>query len=312
MNTLHLVRPELRRFLAEFPVPKVTQDTFRLIRENAVPPVLPAEDPGLEVTERIVPGPKGEPEVRVVVYRPIGITDAMPAILHIHGGGYVFGAPEGDDEPNRKLCRDLGCVVVSVDYRLSPETAFPGPLEDCYAALAWLSANAAALNVDAGRIAVKGESAGGGLAAGLALLARDRAEIPLLYQCLTYPMIDDRAVHDPHPWTGEFVWYRESNHFGWSAYLGTEPGGPGVSPYAAPARADDLAGLPPTLIVAGALDLFLEEDLEYARRLTRAGVPVELIVYPGVYHGFPMAGETELMRRYERDTAEALRSALAR
>jgi acetyl esterase/lipase len=214
------------------------------------------------------------------------------------------------DAGNRQLATELGCVIVSVDYRLAPETPFPGPLEDCYAALRWLHDGAAKLGVDPARIATKGESAGGGLAAGLALLARDRGEIPIAFQCLTYPMIDDRPPADPNPYVGEFVWTPKSNRFGWRAYLGREPGGDDVSPYAAAARADDLAGLPSTLIIAAALDLFLEENLEYARRLARAGVAVELQLYPGAVHGFQMAGESELGRRYHRDCRDALAAAL--
>ena len=183
-------------------------------------------------------------------------------------------------------------VGYQVDYRLSPETAFPGPLDDCYAALKWTHDHADELGIDQARIAVQGESAGGGLAAGLALLARDRAEVPVAFQCLTYPMIDDGTAAEPHPYTGEFVWTAESNRFGWGAFLGQKPGGDGVSCYAAAARATELAGLPPAWIAAAALDLFLEENLDYASRLLRAGVPTDVRVYSGVYHGFPIAGDT--------------------
>src|SRR5262249_39769655 len=159
-------------------------------------------------------------------------------------------------------------------------TPFPGNVEDCYAALAWMAGEAAALGVDAARIGVMGESAGGGLAAALALLARDRGEHRLAFQHLIYPMIDDCTctAAEPHPSTAEFIGTPASNRFGWTSLLGTEPGGADVSPYAAAARATDLAGLPPAYIATGALDLFLEENLEYARRLIRAGVPVELHV----------------------------------
>jgi acetyl esterase/lipase len=258
-----------------------------------------------------VPGPAGAPDVRVLVFQPTGRTEPMPAILHIHGGGYVIGAPEMNEAANRQLAADLGCVIVSVDYRLAPDTPFPGPVEDCYAGLKWLHANAKELGVDPTRIAIQGESAGGGLAAGLALLARDRGEVPVIFQFLLYPMIDDRPAAEPHPYAGEFIWNLNSNHFGWSAYLGREPGGPDVSPYAAAARAENLAGLPATLIITGALDLFMEENLEYARRLTRAGVPVDLMVYSGAFHGFQVAPDTEISRRFRRDHREAMAAALA-
>jgi acetyl esterase/lipase len=310
MTTMPLVRPELRPFLAAFPMPTMNAESLAQFRSNPLPVPEAAETPDLDVSERRIPGPADAPQVRVLIYRPTNVPGPMPAILHIHGGGYIIGSPDMSDLGNRALASELGCVVVAPAYRLAPETPFPGPLEDCYSALKWLHDNASALGVDPARIAVKGESAGGGLAAGLTLLARDRGEVPIAFQCLTYPMIDDRPAADPHPHVGEFVWNRDSNHFGWSAYLGRDPGGDGVSPYAAPARAEELRGLPPALIIAGALDLFLEEDLEYARRLTRAGVPVELHVYAGAYHGFQIAADSEIGRRYHRDCRQALAEAL--
>ena len=152
------------------------------------------------------------------------------------------------------------------------------------------------------------------MAAGLALLTRDRGEVPLVFQLLIYPMLDDRTVTlaDPHPYTGEFIWTHDANRFGWTSLLGQEPGGEGISPYAAAARAEHLVGLPPTYICVGALDLFLEEDMEYARRLMREGVPTELHVYPGAYHGFNMAAEAQVTQAYMRDYMNALRRALQR
>jgi acetyl esterase/lipase len=311
MSSRHLIRPELMPYLEAFPFQSMTAEMAAMMRANPMPLPPPPEIPNLAVSERRAPGQAGAPDVRVLVFQPTDRTEPMPAILHIHGGGYVIGAPEMNEASNRELAADLGCVIVSVDYRLAPDTPFPGPVEDCYAALKWLHANAAELGVDPGRIAIQGESAGGGLAAGLALLARDRGEVPLIFQFLLYPMLDDRPAGEPHPYTGEFVWNQDSNRFGWSAYLGHEPGGPDVSPYAAAARAENLAGLPPTAIVTGALDLFLEENMEYARRLTRAGVPVDLQVYSGAFHGFQVAPDTELSRRFRRDHREAMTAALA-
>ena len=251
-------------------------------------PPRPEDVARTEMTHHAVPGSADAPEVPVIVLRPAGAQGMLPCILHIHGGGYVLGSAAAGEAALRAQSADLGCCIVTVDYRLAPETPHPGPVEDCYAALAWVVAHAAELRIDRARIGVMGESAGGGLAAGLALLARDRGEYALAFQHLIYPMIDDRTVihTDPHPHTGEFVWTAQRNRFGWASLLGAEPGSDGISPYAAAARAGDLAGLPPTYIATGALDLFLEEDLEYARRLTRAAVPVELHVYPGAYHGF--------------------------
>ncbi len=157
------------------------------------------------------------------------------------------------------------------------------------------------------------ESAGGGLAAALALLVRDRGEFTLAFQHLIYPMLDDRTctTKDPHPYTGEFVWTAHNNHFGWSSLLGHEPGLEGVSPYVAPARATDLAGLPPTFISTGSLDLFLEEDMDYAQRLLRAGVPVEFHIYPGGFHAFNVAPGAAIAQQAGRDSADALRRALS-
>jgi acetyl esterase/lipase len=306
VRTINLVHPELRTFLETVPFPDFDAARVAAMRETPAPLPPPPEVPNVKVEERRVPGPKGAPDVRVLVYRPTDAAGLMPAVLHLHGGGFVIGAPEMNDGSNRLQSAALKAVIVSVDYRLPPEHPFPAPMEDSYAALKWLHDNAAELGVDPARIAVKGESAGGGLAAGLALLARDRGEVPLIFQCLTYPMIDDRSPAEPHPYTGEFIWTRPSNRYGWACYLGAEPGGKDVSPYAAPARAESLAGLPPTLIITLALDLFLEENLEYARRLTRAGVPLELLVYPGAFHGFHMAGPSALSERSDRDLLAAL------
>jgi acetyl esterase/lipase len=233
---------------------------------------------------------------------------SVPALLHIHGGGYVLGVAEGSGPSNVRTAAEVGCVVVSVDYRLAPETVAPGAVEDCYAVLRWLYTEANNLGIDRSRIAVGGESAGGGLAAALALLARDRGEYPLCFQMLIYPMIDDRtATSAPdNPNTGEFIWTRSSNRFGWRCLLGQEPGCEGTSAYAAPARANNLAGLPPAYISVGALDLFLDENIEYARRLLNAGVPTELHVFPGAYHGFELAPEARVSKLSESERRAAL------
>lgn len=315
MKSEHLVDPELLPFLGFFPAGGLTIETLPELREamNAMLAATPSPE-GLPVSVEtvMVPGPAGAPDVRVVAYRPTETAQPSPAVLHIHGGGYLIGSPEMMDASSRQMVVDLGCAIFSVDYRLAPETVFPGAIEDCYAALVWLQANAASLGVDPGRIGVRGESAGGGLAAALALLARDRGAAPLAFQHLIYPMIDDRtAVHpDPHPFTGDYVWTPTNNAFGWTALLGTAPGGEGVSPYAAAARAEDLTRLPPTYISVGALDLFLEENLDYARRLARAGVPIELHVYPGAYHGFEVAADSRIAIASVRDSTDALRRAL--
>lgn len=284
MKSLHLVDPGLLPLLEAFPNYVFTPEALAAIRSQAVQ-LPPSGDWEVDIEDISIPGPGGPLGLRL--YRPRGVTGPIGCIYHIHGGGYLFGSAAQMEHEHKPLSVRLGCTIISVDYRLAPETAYPGNLEDCYAGLAWTFANAERLGLDTDRIGVMGESAGGGLAAALALLARDRGEYRLAFQQLIYPMIDDRTcVRDPHPFTGDFVWQMHNNHFGWSAILGCEPGSDDISPYAAAARAEDLAGLPPAFLSVGALDLFLEENLEYARRLTRAGVPTELHVWPGAFHAF--------------------------
>jgi acetyl esterase/lipase len=319
MTTRHLVDPELVAMLDTFPELTLTAETLPLIRTSfkemmAQTPVDLPTFPDISVSERFVPGPEGAPEVRVLVYLPATVQAPLPALLWIHGGGYVIGSADQEDLGVKSIVSAVGCASVSVDYRLAPETPHPGSVEDCYAALRWLYTHAGELGVDPARIAIGGGSAGGGLAAGLVLLTRDRGEVPLVFQLLIYPMLDDRTVTaaEPHPYTGEFIWTPEANRFGWTALLDEEPGGPGVSPYAAAARAEHLEGLPSTFISVGALDLFLEEDLEYARRLMRAGVPTELHVYPGAFHGFNMVAGANVSQSALRDQLDALRRAFSR
>lgn len=298
-SSRHLIAPELEAALDYLPDLDFSQgmSAFRTGWDERIRPPVPAELEVVACEERFVPGLNGAPDVRVLHYTPPGAPSGpRPAVLHFHGGGYVIGDPEINDGMNRALALEMGCVIVSVDYRLAPETAWPGALEDCYAALTWLSDNAADLGVDPARIAVAGESAGGGCAVALALHARDRIRETgsgpsICFQLLDYPMLDDRTGHtgDIHPFAGEFVWTPEHNKFGWSAMLGMEAGGAAVPEAAVPARRADLSDLPPAFVILGALDLFLEENLEYVRRLTRVGVPVELHVIPGAYHGFTLA-----------------------
>lgn len=314
MRSRHLVNPDLLPFVDIYPDVDFSDAMLPAFRQAMPIPRVPEDvpaSPDVHVSEHMVSGPPGEPAVRLLIYRPT-LWAGGPAIFHIHGGGYIVGSPDMGDTDHRLMVRELGCLLVSVDYRLSPETRHPGPLEDCYAGLSWLYRNAEELGVDPERIGLVGESAGAGLAAGLALLARDRGEIRPAFQHLMYPMLDDRTCsQEAHPITGEFIWTPAHNSYGWHAYLGAEAGSPGVSPYAAPARAEDLTGLPPAFIATGALDLFLEENLEYARRLIRAGIATELHVYPGAYHGFQqMVGDAEVSRKALSDRLTSLRSAL--
>lgn len=262
---------------------------------------------GVEVGEYRTPGSDGT-AIRMRVHDPVTMPSKRPAVLALHGGGFVMGAPEMDDGENRSLAHALGSVIVSPDYRLAPESPFPAPLEDCYTALLWLAASADRLGIDPDRIAILGKSAGGGLAAGLALLARDRGEVRLVHQQLVYPMLDDRvpraAAH-----VGQAVFRREDHCHCWAAYLGPGAGQAGVSAYAAPARADRLEGLPPTFISVGELDLFHDESADFARRLRAAAVAVELHTYPGAYHGFDMVPDARVSRRHAHARLDALRRA---
>jgi acetyl esterase/lipase len=312
MSTRSLVHPSLLPGLELMPTFAFTAEALPVYRQMMNDAMAAVPMPELPVTfhEETIEGPGGH-KISLRIFTPDQRTNPAPAIYQIHGGGYVMGNAQMGDIGNRYLAVSTGAVVVAVDYRLAPETVHPGPVEDCYAGLQWLHANAKKLGVDAARIATKGESAGGGLAAGLALLARDRGGPAICKQILIYPMIDDRTgvSSEPHPHVGEFCWTAEANRFGWGALLGHAPGAAGVSPHAAAARAEDMHGLPPTFICCGALDLFIEEDIEFARRLLRAGVPTELHVYPGAYHGFDVNAGSPLVEAMGRDFTGALRSA---
>jgi acetyl esterase/lipase len=257
------------------------------------------------------PGLNGAPQVRVRLYRPADQPGQLPCLYWIHGGGHVLGQIEQDDLMMEHIVEAVGCAAVSVEWRRPPEHPFPAPMDDCYAGLKWTHANAAELGLDPGRIAVGGASSGGGSAAGLALLARDRGEVPVCFQLLVYPMLDDRNVTPAsRAVTEPKVWNRQSNLIGWKSYVGDAVGTDQVSPYAAPTRADSLAGLPPAYLPVGDLDLFIDEDIEYAQRLQQADVPAELHVYPGGIHGFDLlAPASRLAQRFVRDRDEALRRA---
>ncbi len=273
---------------------------------------LPAPRPPGVATRRVsVPGPEGAPDVGVLLSeradRPLG----SPALLWLHGGGFVSGAAGSSVDDAPRLAHEVGLLVASVDYRLAPEHPFPAALEDAHAALRWLHGHAADLGVDPARIAVGGDSAGGGLAACLAQRAADEGEVPVAFQSLLYPMLDDRTVlREPPAGVGELLWTPADNRFGWASYLGTEPGDD-VPPHAVAARRVALGTLPPAWIGVGDRDLFHSEDVAYAERLREQGVPVTLDVIEGFYHGAdrvaPGAPQTrDLLARQ----ADALRRAL--
>ena len=312
VTSLHLVDPALRPLIEAFPVITLTGQNLAEFRARliAVPPV---EDYGVRLQTVAVPGPPCSPSITLHSYRPRTAAGVLPCIYAIHGGGYITGDAKLLEFVHRPLVAALGCALIAVDYRLAPEIAFPGAIEDCYAGLKWTVEHAEHLGIDVNRLGVMGESAGGGLAAALALLVRDRGEYRLAFQHLIYPMLDDRtgSIAEPHPSAGEFVWSRQNNRFAWTALLGHEPGLEGVSPYAAAARATDMTCLPPAFISCGALDLFAEEDIEYARNLLHAGVPTELHVYPRAVHGFDLVPGNALADAAIRDSRAALARFLA-
>lgn len=239
------------------------------------------------VDERQVPGPEGEPDVTLLIMSPAQGNGPWPVIYHIHGGAMVAGDRFYGAESLADLVVALKVVVVSVEYRLAPEHQHPAPVEDCYAGLEWVAQNADGLGIDSRRIVVMGGSAGSALAASTALLARDRRGPVISHQILGCPMLDDRlqgpSIHAPDLHSTNF---RKMLQHSWASLLGDAAGGPDVSPYASPARAEDLSGLPPAYIDVGSSEVLLSEAIEYATRLSYAGVPVELHVWPGAFHGF--------------------------
>jgi acetyl esterase/lipase len=287
--------PDLRRFARIAPRAMIGPRSLRLIR--ALSGLQPSRShDGIEVLT-LGSG------VGVRLHRPIGVSQPAPALLWIHGGGYVMGNAQQDDRVCHRFSRELGITVAAVDHRLAPEHPYPAPVEDCYSALTWLAALPA---VDPARVAIGGVSAGGGLAAALALLARDRGKVTPALQLLAYPMLDDRSGTGPDN-PNHRMWSRKSNRFGWKAYLGDAD--PQV---AVPARRDDLSGLPPAWIGVGTNDLFHDEDLAYAERLTAAGVPCDVEVVQGAFHGFDQVmPKAAVSQSFFASQCASLRTALA-
>ena len=265
----------------------------------------------VEVADHHIEAADGH-QMLVRVYRPKQRRDRSPGLYWIHGGGMILGYVGMDDAGCAAIASNLNVVVASVDYRLAPEFPYPTPLEDCYCGLTWFFDQADGFGLDTARIAVGGASAGGGLAAGLALLARDRKQVSPCFQLLTFPMIDDRNETPSSSMIDDNrLWNRAANIVGWSAYLDGNNGANDVSYYAAPARATDLGGLPPAIITVGSLDIFLDEDIAYAQAMLGAEVPCELHVYPGAFHGSSsFVPHSDISQRWHRDEMAALDRAL--
>ncbi|MEO9132631.1 MAG: alpha/beta hydrolase [Sphingomonas sp.] len=311
---LEVVAPELR--------PAVVQmmDTLRTMPafSTAGLPALRASGakwsqpplPNIPWEKRVIPRIAGNPDVTIYVI------NAKPGrksggILYMHGGGFVFGQASLEIKRSQELAGVLDCTIVSVEYRLAPEARYAQSLEDNYAALKWLYQHGAEIGVDPSRITVLGESAGGGHAALLSIAARDRGEVPVAFQCLVYPMLDDRTgtTRAVPPALGQILWTAKENAFGWSSFLGRTPGGALRS--GVPAREPNVSGLPPTWIGVGGIDLFMLEDVHFAERLLSAAVPTELLVVPGAFHGFDLAAaDTNIAKRFTASKVDALRRAL--
>jgi acetyl esterase len=315
MTTLHLVDPEILPIIEMLPRMEPTLDFVKMIRAVGLGIGVDMPPPPLTPETHHASGHDGAPDVRLLVYKPPSEKKDRAAILHIHGGGMIIGTADMSLSSAPRIALANDAVIVSVDYRLAPETPFPGPQEDCYVGYLWLLDHAAELGVDPTRISVMGESAGGGLAAALALIVRDRGVQALAGQVLIYPMLDHRTGgHDcqyMNPMTGEFIWTPALNQFGWTSLRGDFGATGPEAGHFSPALASDLTGLPPTYISVGALDLFLDEDLDYARRLSAAGVPVELHVYPGAIHGFDMAAGAAVAQQSRRDLSAGITRLLA-
>jgi len=297
--------PELRIALHQLPPLDITRDNVAQIRAlmaSRRPPPSP-----LEVEREDLAAPSATGDVPVYLYRK-SRRPKQPALLWIHGGGYIIGSAL--DERARMIAHALDCTVCSVDYRLAPEHPFPAGPEDCYVALDWLMAKGHALGIDTTRVAIGGASAGGGMAAGVALMNRDRANHPLRLQLLLYPMLDNLHATESGQYENHPLWNQGTSFRAWEMYLNGEPG-KGASPYAAAARAQDLRGLPPAYVCVGSEDLFRDEDVAYAQRLMAADVPCELTVFPGLFHGGEMFVPTAaISQRFRRSLLAALADAL--
>ena len=289
---------EIAAFVEKLPIlkmPDVSAETLSMMRAGSLPMELSDK---VERTEYVV---REDPRLVVRVHQTKGDQEAArPCLYSMHGGGYVAGSFDLDDGLFDSLCQSTGCVGVSVAYRLAPEAPYPLPLEDCYVGLAWVFENAQMLGIDTARIGVHGVSAGGGLAAALALLVRDRGEFKLAYQALDCPMLDYRQVTASSQADGLVGWTKESNAFGWQSYLGELYGGD-VPCHASPALAEDLSGLPPAYVSVGGADGFRDECVAYAMRLGECGTPYELHVFPGAPHPVMLFTETDIGSRYVRD-----------
>ncbi|MED3352691.1 alpha/beta hydrolase [Bacillus thuringiensis] len=304
------VLPELKQAFSQFPGFQLEGD-LEASRSLLSNPHLEKSEL-VNMTKRMIPGAAGE--MLVKIYEPVEKNlDKLPAMLWIHGGGYVMGHPDMDDVLCERFVQTAECVVVSVDYRLAPEHPYPAAIEDCYAGLVWMTNEADSLGIDVNRVAIAGASGGGGLTAALALMARDKGGPSIIFQMPLYPMLDS---HNITPSSYEIIednatWNRSNNLTAWNMYLGKKNDTNEPPPYAVPSRADNLTGLPPTYTCVGQLDLFRDEIIEYVTRLAQAGVDVEFHLYPGCFHCFEVfVPEAEVSQRASQNYFDAMARAL--
>lgn len=306
------VHPELRAIEKLYPRLVYNRWTVRLL--SGLMGLIPANKKvdGVHIGGTLAQSEGSAPPVSLRIFSPQAKAEPLPALLWMHGGGLVIGNARMDDAYLARFVKDLGIVVVSVDYRLAPRHPYPAAIDDCYTALKWVHAQAKILGIDASRIAVGGSSAGGGLAANLAQLAHDRGEVKLAYQLLVYPMLDDRSsLHSAHPFRRWMTWTPQNNRFGWESYLGQPVGAQPVPPYAIAARRTDLSGLPPAWIGVGSLDLFYDENTAYARQMQQCGVACRLEVVEGAFHGFDVfEGHLPVIQKFYESQREALKQNL--
>lgn len=303
-NINERVHPQLKQYIMDKPERVITLETLPELRKVLTPsPESLPKNERVDVHDEFIGN-----GLRVKVYRPKKEMKEYPALLWIHGGGHIMGTPEGETALSLRIADELCCIIVAPDYRLTPENPYPADLEDCYSALVWMTEN---LPVRKDRIAVAGQSAGGGLTAAVALMARDKKYPAICFQMPLYPMLDYRNITpSSYQIRDHRVWCRDFNLDSWKWYLKDVSGD--VPVYASPALAEDLSGLPPAYILVCGLDPFRDEDIDYAKRLMQAGVPVELHVFQGGTHGFEaIFTESELsikaVNEYVNALAEALR-----
>jgi len=298
------IDPELKPALENFPGFEIDRDNVLQVRAMMDEMRI---DPDVEVLSDKTSISTAEGEIDIYTFRKDDRPN-QPAILWIHGGGYIMGS--ADDAKAKVLASECNCTVFSVEYRMAPEHPFPAGPEDCYAALSWLMKSGADLGIDTSRIVLGGASAGAGMAAGVALMNRDRDNFPLKLQLLLYPMIDNLHATGSGEITNHAIWNLPTSVNAWEMYLDGTPD-LDASPYAAASRATDLSGLPPTYICVGTEDLFRDEDIDYARRISEAGAPCELAVFPGMYHaGESFVPTAAVSRRMNQSIYAAANSAL--